>query len=143
MGKILSDKTADQLVRLLNDMGRGVQHRMNDPRDLAASDSNNLMTFRVTVEGNVASITTGTIWFSDTSFDLSAGTVTLTGATEYVYAYLQKNHTANGFAHSTSKPLSLGDKWIFPLVYCEGYAGIYMVKKVLHQGDLFMFSPLK
>ena len=88
-------------------------------------------------------VAAGRIWFSDAVYTIAAATVTLTGATEYVYAYHLKDHSSSGLSHSTSAPLSLGDRWIWPLVYATATAGVWSIETILHRGDIFMFAPLR
>jgi hypothetical protein len=70
--------------------------------------------FSVSVAGSTATITPGIMQIGAISYEIAySGTVTLAGATEYIYAYHKKDHSSSDFGHSSSLPNSAGDEWRF------------------------------
>ena len=141
MAKLLSNATANRLMALLDSQGSRLIGKAPQPLDMYGVGP--IMSFTCSLAGTDVNITGGNIWFSDSVIDQAAGSVTLSGATEYVYLWMYKAGGSGGFGHSTTAPLSLSDRWIWPLCYVVGDGASYNIATVLHHGDLFMFSPLR
>jgi len=100
--------------------------------------------FQCSIVSPVVTITPGTIRLSDANYEITAPTdVTLTGATEYVYVYLMKSGSGTGTGHSSTNPVSNGDKWIFPLAKYTATAGVWTLSQILHRGDVNVVQPLR
>jgi hypothetical protein len=97
--------------------------------------------FTPTVSGMGVSVREGVIQLGATNYVVGAGTVTLSGAVEYVYVYHDKNHSTSGFGHSSTLPDSAGDQWRWILskyalsgsTYAEVWAG--------HRGNIIVGTP--
>ena len=66
--------------------------------------------------------------------------VTLTGSTEYVYVWQEKNHSTSGIDHMASYPTSEGNRWRWPLVVFTLTNGAYE-GKLIRQGDIDVMLP--
>lgn len=105
-------------------------------------------TFWPELEGDVVTISAGTIRFmgpSDANYLVPIGSVTLTGTPEYVYLWHKKDHSASGFSHSSTEPLSNGDEWRWPLAVYTASSGVYSLygPRLYPGGDINALLPLK
>lgn len=92
--------------------------------------------FGCTLSGSTVTVAEGTIALGDVNYTVSSANVNLTGATCYVYVYLNKDKSAKGFGVETSFPSSAGNTWRWPLV-CYSLNGATYEEVYIHRrGDI-------
>lgn len=146
MAVLLKNETGRKLVNILaRQEGRNLARQGYTPRDLDGGTSAN-HSFKVSIKVDEATISTGSWRFlgpSDGNYLVAEDTLTLTGATEWVYTWHMKDHSSSGMAHSATEPVSNGDRWIWPLAYCEPTSGNYrIVRSLWIAGDIIVCLPL-
>jgi hypothetical protein len=116
-------------------------------RDAASVISKN-KSFACSTAGYVCTVQPGTIRMHGLAeYPLSsAGTVTLTGSTEYVYLEVARGETTGttpDIKHSSTEPATTSTHLRIPLCkYTSTVAGSYTLERILHDGDVQLDTPL-
>jgi hypothetical protein len=132
---MLRNITGEGGITVTSDYGRGIRIKGG-----IAADSTT-WSFSCSVSGSTCTITEGIIQLGAVSYEVPQGTVTLTGATEYVYIYHMKDHSASGFGHSSSIPNSAGDEWRFILVKFASSGTTWTEVWTGHKGNIILAAP--
>jgi len=101
------------------------------------------LTFSCSLASPVVTVTLGSIWFADAQYAVAEDTVTLTGATEYVYVWHNKDHSDSGIDHSSTPPISNGNRWIWVLCTYTVSAGVWTLSSIRHRGDVHAYLPMR
>lgn len=101
------------------------------------------LTFSCSLSGSTVTIAAGVIMLGDVSYEVASDTVTLSGATEYVYLWHKKNHSSSGFEHMATVPTSAGDEWRWILCRYTGSGGVYTLAAIHHVGDVSEKLPMQ
>ena len=123
----------------VNHTTRGISIRKRRKVFPSSSDVSN-WTFSCTGSATIA-ISAGVWQVGDVSYEVPSGTVTLTGAVEYVYAYHMKDHSSSGFGHSSTLPNSAGNQWKIILAKYAGSGGAWSQAWLGHKGNIILTTP--
>jgi hypothetical protein len=101
-----------------------------------------IFAFGCSVSGNVVTVTPGYWRTLAGNFTTTDPSVVLSGSTEYVYTYHNKDHSATGLGHSTTVPDSSGDLWICVLQkFTSTDATNWNASTIYHVGDVMLYGP--
>lgn len=100
-------------------------------------------TFDIALSGNVATVQAGSIRTETANYDVASDTVTLTGSTEWVYVYHDKDHGQSGISHSATEPVSNATRWYWTLAKYTATAGVYAQDGAIrHRGDIYLYLAM-
>ena len=144
MPLLLNRSTARRLMQKLAEAeGSNLDRDGFCPRDLGGDSTPTPMSFRCSKIGAEITISDGSIRTSTANYAVASATVTLTGGpSEWVYLWHERDHSASGFSHSATDPVSSGSRWIWPLAKYNVSAGVYSLDRVLHVGDVFLYLAM-
>lgn len=111
--------------------------------DLGDSFSWDALAFGYAQSGAVITIHAGSIRLHGIgNYSVAEDTVTLTGATEWVYVQQAKTSGAATIEHSATEPLSNTTYRKLPLYLFEATAGVYSLSRICHMGDFNFDAPI-
>lgn len=109
---------------------------------ISAAGSDPVISFDCQLKIDVVSVLAGSVRLSTANYSVAAADVTLSGVTEWVYVYHERDHSASGISHSATEPVSSGTRWCWPLAYYTATAGKYKLDHICHRGDIFLYLAM-
>ena len=117
-------------------------------------DGGDSQTFDWVLSGAGITIAPGTVWADKSNLHIAGATLTLAGATEWVYVWMQRDLSVGGIDHMTEEqtssidhmteePTSSTDRILLPLAVFEGSGTTYAQKgATCHRGDFYFSQPV-
>lgn len=100
--------------------------------------------FGYNLAGSTATIYAGAFRIHGSGiYDVAETDVTLSGATDWVYAAHKWDHSASSISHSSTEPESTTVELRWPLYKFTASGGTYSLDTIRHMGDINIAVPLR